>query len=236
MTHPLVAALEDKFQEVRNMDLPLGARLRAIADEVRNRSPEFADAVDTFVARLERVQAGAGAPNVGDKMPDFSMPDHAGHLVRLDEILAHGPAVLAFHRGHWCPYCRLNMVGLSEIQDRVDNAQIVAISSELQKFTRTLRTESGARFPFLTDLDGGYALSINLSIWVDDFMSSLIASAGWHVPEYQGGTAWMLPVPAVFIVDQDGIIRTRHVDPDYRRRMELDLVIEGVRALGGDVS
>lgn len=231
MTHPLVAALEEKFQAVRDLNLPLGARLRAIADEVRDKSPEFADAVETFVGRLETAQAGSGAPDVGDAMPPFTMPDHEGRLVSLEDILARGPAILAFHRGHWCPYCRLNMVGLAEIQDKVGKAQIYAISSELQKFTRTLRSEAGATFPFLTDLDGGYALSIGLAIWVDDFMSSLIASAGWNVPEYQGGQAWILPIPAVFIVDEDGIVRTRHVDPDYRRRMELDAVLEGVSGL-----
>lgn len=231
MTHPLVAALEDKFREVRDMDLPLGARLRAIADEVRNRSPQFADAVDTFVGRLERAQAGSGAPEVGEIMPPFTMPDQDGRLVSLEALLARGPAVLAFHRGHWCPYCRLNMVGLAEIQDEVAPAQIVAISSELQKYTRTLQAEAGARFPFLSDIDGGYALSINLAIWVDDFMSSLIASAGWDVPGYQGAQAWILPIPAVFIVDSNGIIRTRHVDPDYRRRMELDAVLAGARSL-----
>jgi peroxiredoxin len=124
------------------------------------------------------------------------------------------------------------MVGLAEIQDKVAPAHFVAISAELQRYTRRLRAETGARFPFLTDLDGGYALSINLAIWVDDFMSSLIASAGWDIPGYQGGQAWILPVPSVFIVDQNGIIRTRHVDPDYRRRMELDAILEGVRTLG----
>jgi peroxiredoxin len=231
MTHPLVAALEDKFREVRDMDLPLGDRLRAIADEVRNRSPEFADAVDTFVGRLEKAQAGGGAPQVGEAMPPFTMPDQDGRLVSLESILANGPAVLAFHRGHWCPYCRLNMVGLAEIQDQIDPAQIVAISSELQKYTRTLQQEAGARFPFLTDVDGGYSLSINMAIWVDDFMSGLIASAGWDIPGYQGGEAWILPIPAVFILDADGIIRTRHVDPDYRRRMELDDILSGVSKL-----
>jgi len=232
MTHPLVAALEDKFQKVRDMNVPLGQRLRAIADEVRAKSPEFADAVDVFVGRLENAQAGRGAPNVGEAMPDFTMPDQDGRLVSLEGILAKGPAILAFHRGHWCPYCRLNMVGLAEIEDKVGKAQIYAISSELQKFTRTLRKEANASFPFLTDLDGGYALSTNLAIWVDDFMSSLIASAGWNVPEYQGAQAWILPIPAVFIVDEGGIIRTRHVDPDYRRRMELDAILDGVSQLG----
>ncbi len=232
MTHPLVAALEDVFQTVRNNEWPLSQRLRAIADEVRLKGPGFADAVDTFVARLEAAQAGEGAPKVGDVMPGFTMPDQDGRLVSLDEIVARGPAVLAFHRGHWCPYCRMNMVGLAEIDDQLGNARIYAISAEQQHYTRKLKTESGARFPFLTDIDGGYVLSINLAIWVDELMAGMIAGAGWDIPGYQGGQAWILPVPSVFILDGEGVVRTRHVDPDYRRRMELDAIVAGVKPLG----
>jgi len=155
MTHPLVAALEDVFQTVRNENWPLSRRLKAIADEVRTKGPDFASAVDTFVSRLEAVQAGEGAPKVGDTMPDFTMPDQDGNLIGLQEILAHGPAVLAFHRGHWCPYCRLNMVGLAEIEQQVAPAQIYAISAELARYTRRLRAEAGAGFSFLTDLEAG---------------------------------------------------------------------------------
>ncbi len=232
MTHPLVAALEDVFQTVRNHDWPLSQRLKTIADEVRAKSPEFSAAVDTFVNRLEGAQAGEGAPKVGEVMPGFTMPDHDGRLVTLDEIVARGPAVLAFHRGHWCPYCRMNMVGLAEIEDQLGDARIYAISAEQQQYSRVLRRESGAKFPFLTDVDGGYALSINLAIWVDELMAGMIAGAGWDVPGYQGGQAWILPVPSVFILDDKGVVRTRHVDPDYRRRMELDAILAGVKALG----
>jgi len=232
MTHPLVAALEEVFQSVRHNQWPLGQRLKAIADEVRSKGPDFAVAVDTFVSRLEAAQAGESAPQVGDVMPGFTMPDQDGKLITLDEVLAQGPAVLAFHRGHWCPYCRMNMAGLAEIQEQIGEARIYAISAEQQHYTRKLKAESGARFPFLTDVDGGYALSINLAIWVDELMAGLIAGAGWDIPGYQGGQAWILPVPAVFILDRQGVVRTRHVDPDYRRRMELDAIVAGVRALG----
>jgi peroxiredoxin len=233
MTHPLVAALEDVFQAVRYNQWPLSQRLRAIADEVRHKGPDFAKAVDTFVARLEAAQAGEGAPQVGEAMPGFTMPDHDGRLVTLDGIVARGPAVLAFHRGHWCPYCRMNMAGLAEIQERLGDARIYAVSAEQQAYTRKLKAESGAAFPFLTDIDGGYALSINLAIWVDELMAGMIAGAGWDIPGYQGGQAWILPVPSVFILDRAGVVRTRHVDPDYRRRMELDEIVAGVKALGG---
>lgn len=232
MTHPLVAALEDAFQEVRDRDLTLGERLQFVADCVRTKGPEFAAAVDVFVARLEAAQAGSTAPMVGDVMPDFCMPDHDGQLVTLRSLLDRGPAVLAFHRGHWCPYCRLNMVGLAEIQQAAKPAQIVAISSEVQQYTRMLRAEAKAEFPFLTDVDGGYALSINLAIWVDEAMARMIGSAGWDVPGYQGGTPWVLPVPAVFVVRPDGVIAARHVDPDYRRRMELDALLDALKLVG----
>lgn len=233
MTHPLVAALEDAFQEVRDRDLTLGERLKYVADCVRTKGPDFAFVVDAFVNRLEAAQAGSTAPMVGDVMPDFCLPNHDGGLVTLQSLLERGPAVLAFHRGHWCPYCRLNMVGLAEIEQEAKPAQIVAISSEVQQYTRMLRAEAGAEFPFLTDVGGGYALSINLAVWVDDAMSLMIGGAGWDIPGYQGGTAWILPVPAVFVVGQDGIIAARHVDPDYRRRMELDALLDAVKLVSG---
>lgn len=231
MTHPLVAAIEHAFQHARDRDLTLGERLQYVADCVRTEGPAFAAAVDAFVARLQTAQAGSTAPMAGDVMPDFCLPDHDGRLVTLQSLLDRGPAILAFHRGHWCPYCRLNMVGLAEIQDAAKPAQIVAISSEVQHYTRALRAEAGAQFPFLTDVGGGYALSINLAIWVDDTMAQMIGNAGWDIPGYQGGTPWVLPVPAVFVVGQDGIIVARHVDPDYRRRMELDALLDALKPL-----
>lgn len=233
MAHPLADALEQAFQEVRDKDLTLGERLKVIADLVRERGPGFADAVDQFVGRLEAARAGESAPQVGEPMPLFTMPDQEGKLVSLAKMLESGPVVVAIHRGHWCPYCRLNMVGLAEIEEAARPAQIVAMSSELQRYTKALSEEAGGSFPFVTDVGAGYALSLNLAIWVDEEMSRMIEGAGWDAPFYQGGTGWILPIPAVFVIRQDGTIAARHVDPDYRRRMELDDLLGGVKlALG----
>lgn len=229
--HSLVVALEEAFAAARHMDTALAPRLRYIADAVRRLSPEFASAVDTFVSRLERSDAGAGAPRVGDPMPAFLLPDETGRLVGLNQLLVEGPVVVIFHRGHWCPYCRLNIAAVAEIQDEVRPAQLVTIAGERQAFTRMIKAEAGARFPLLTDAGNGYALSLNLAVWVDDTMSALIAAAGWDVPHFQGGDAWILPIPAVFVIDRDGIITARHVDPDYRRRMEPRDILRALTAL-----
>ena len=238
----LVSALEEKFEDVREREIPLSARLKCIADEVRRLSTTFAEAVDKFVGRLEHAEAGSGAPKVGDPMPQFLLPDEQGHLVTLERLLETAPVAIAVIRGHWCTYCRLNAVGLAEVQDRIKPAHLVAISPETQKYLRAIKSEAKADFRFLSDIDNGYALSLNLAVWVDDAMSSLIAAAGWNVPSYQAGNAWILPIPSVFVVDQNRIVRFRHADPDYRRRLEPGVLVNSVTEVmrgsksGGDVS
>lgn len=220
MAEPIVEELERAFQDVRDENLPLAERLGFVANRVRELSTVFAEAVDQFVEQLEAAAAGTTAPKVGEAMPGFLLPDDNGHLVSMDEMLQDAPLAIAFHRGHWCPYCRLNAVGLAEIQDDIAPVRIVAISAETGQYTRQIKAEAKARFPFLTDFGNGYALSLNLAVWVPDFMSSLIGGAGWDIPKYQGQDGWILPIPSIFIVGQDGLIKARHVDPDYRRRME----------------
>lgn len=222
MNQPIVMALEQAFQDVRDSDIPLGERLTYVADKIRTLNPHFSGLVDNFVDRLEQSGAGDQAPQVGEVMPGFVLPDDQGRLVSLDQLLETAPVVVAFHRGHWCPFCRLNAVGLAQIEHDINPIQIVAISAETQSYTREIKAEAQAHFPFLTDVGNGYALSLNLAIWVDDAMSSLIADAGWDIPKYQGQDGWILPIPSVFVVGQDGLIKARHVDPDYRRRMDLD--------------
>ncbi len=40
---------------------------------------------------------GASTLKVGDKAPDFTLPDTEGHPVSLSTLLAKGPVILAFY-------------------------------------------------------------------------------------------------------------------------------------------
>ena len=98
----------------------------------------------------------------------------------------------------------------------------MAILPDRQKFTNVLKGDSKATFPILTDMDNGYAMSLNLVMWVGTEMQGLMPKAGVDLPVYQGNDSWMLPIPATFVVGTDGTVKARHVDPDYRRRIEID--------------
>ena len=231
MTEQPISPIEAAFLQVRSSDLPLKERLAVVADAARTHKPWYADAIDEFAERLRQVRAGGDAPRVGEKMPPFVLPDHNGQLVSLEELLAQGPAVIAFHRGHWCPFCRLSMIALAEVEDELKPAQIVAISTETQRYTRVFREQTGAKFPVLTDMDGAYAMSLSISVLLDDKLANMISEAGWDVPLYQGGKEWLLPIPAVFVVRPDGRVVARHIDPDYRERMEIDELLRSVQSV-----
>src|SRR5260370_40646973 len=190
--------LEDATERSRDMDAPLGERLRAVADEVRRLSPEFADIVDRMVARLEANSVGQSAPQPGEPMPDFMLPDEGGRLVRLTDLIEKGPVILSFHRGHWCPYCRLNAVGLAEIAPEVERlgAQIVAISPEKGRYSAELKAYARAPFPVLADIDNGYALELSLLFWVGHEKREALPAGGFAIAPYQGTEAWTPPVPA----------------------------------------
>lgn len=210
--------------------LSMRERLEAIVSEVRERSPEGMAVVDRFIARLEAAGAGSTAPGLGETLPEFTMPDHEGRLVQLSDLIGASPLVVAFHRGHWCPYCRMTIMTLAENQHRMGTARIVAISAEMQRYTRRIRAESGANFRFLSDMDAEYIGAIGLSVTVEPALKELLERGGKRVPDFQGTRGWVLPIPAIFVLDREGLIRARHVDPDYRRRMEVDVLLEAVRA------
>ncbi|RWO41302.1 MAG: AhpC/TSA family protein [Mesorhizobium sp.] len=222
--------LEQSVQAAVELDAPLNERLEVVARAVRRLNGDFADAVDRLVSRLQAQGAGAMAPAPGDLMPAFLLPDDSGKLIGLADLLKQGPAVIIFQRGHWCPYCRLNAIGIVEVQEEIAalGGQVAVIMPERRKFAKAMKATVGAQFPFLTDMDNGYALSLNLAIWVGAEMERLMG-VGYDLPSYQGNSSWFLPIPATFIVGTDGRITERFVDPDYRRRMDIDDLIMALR-------
>src|SRR5215471_5910646 len=231
-SRPPHATLAEAFQIARDSDAPINERLAIYSAMMRAVGSPFEGPVERLVERLRNAGAGLNAPRVGDPMPSFLLPDDAAHLVSLEELLANGPVAIAFHRGHWCPYCRINARGLAQINDDAAavGGQIVAITPERQQFAAQHKREAGAPFRMLMDFGNGYAISLNLAIWIGEEMKQYMTERGRSLETYHGSGSWFLPIPATFVVGTDGLIKARFIDPDYRKRMDFDELLGALKS------
>ena len=226
------ASLQETFERCRQMDASLAERLEIMADGVRKWWPMGSEAVDRLVKRLQQSGVGQEAPKVGDMMPSFLLPDETGSLVSFEELLRKGPVALTFHRGHWCPYCRININALAHAHGEIapEGGQIVAILPEREQFALELKSDAQADFPVLVDMDNAYAMSLGVAFWMgDELKQIMLENPDWDISSFQGNDSWVLPVPATFIVDRDGVITARFVDPDFRRRMSIEELLAALR-------
>jgi peroxiredoxin len=217
------------FQQCRDMEGTLRDQLEAYAAAGREFFPAYGEAVDRLVARIHENGGGENAPRPGEPMPPFLLPDDNGRLVSLRSLLNNGPVAVMFYRGHWCPYCRLNVRAVIQSVGRIKAAggQVVAIMPEMQQYAEKFKAESDAPFPVLTDLDNGYALSLNLAIWLGTEIQGLLMQ---DLSDFHGNDGWVLPIPATFVVGRDGLVKARFVDPDFRKRMEIDDLLAALRS------
>lgn len=219
------------FLEQRDREAPLSERLAVYAAASREVYPAYGEAVDQLVLRLNETGSWEGAPVVGDEMPDFALPDETGRLVTLRELISDSAVAVMFHRGHWCPYCRMNVRAVAQASNLIAGAggRVVIVMPERQQYAEMLHADANAGFPILTDIDNGYAASLNLAIWLGPDIAQLLTGFGNDLPTYHGNDAWMVPIPATFVVGRDGRIVARFIDPDFRKRMDLDDLIAAFR-------
>jgi AhpC/TSA family len=50
---------------------------------------------------VRQVPASTSAPRVGEKAPEFALPDQDGKQVALADLISPKGAILIFYRGHW---------------------------------------------------------------------------------------------------------------------------------------
>lgn len=162
------------------------------------------------------------ALKVGDRAPDFSLPDATGRKISLKETLAHGPAIIVFYRGGWCPYCNLELRAYQRLLPdiRKAGAQLMAISPQTPDASLTTQEKNALAFPVLSDTGNASAKAFGILFDMPEYLSNLYAGFGNDLTKINAAGTWQLPLPATYVIGQDGIILKAFIETDYRVRME----------------
>ena len=160
------------------------------------------------------------AKKAGDAAPDFTLLDPDGKPVTSRELLARGPLVISFYRGVWCPYCNLELQALQEALPEIVArcASLVAISPQTAANSRKSQRDNKLGFPILSDLRSEVADAFGIRFALPDYLIEVYAGFGNNLAVVNDDPAWVLPMPARYVVGTDGIIAYSEVNPDYTQR------------------
>jgi peroxiredoxin len=200
-------SLQDKLDAVKaEFEIIAPAPIRAIMDEATN------DLIASGQAQR--------ALKAGDRAPFFVLPEPDGNLVSSAELLRAGPLVITFYRGNWCPYCNLDLQSLEEAAPAVRHrgAELLAISSQTPVNSRKSQRENALSFPILADEGGRVAEMFRIRWKLSDALQEAYQGFGVDLPMFNGEDSWTLPMPARYVIGQDGLIAYAEVNPDYTLR------------------
>lgn len=200
----------------------------------RKAKPEFMKGVDEVIAKAKAFKEGQNALKVGDKAPDFTLPNAKGASISLNKLLNKGPVVVTFYRGDWCPYCNLQLRALQAKLNQIHElgANLVAISPQVPDGSLTESEISKMEFIVLSDQNANVASKYGVAWEVPEFlMEHMRIDRGLDLETINNGNANILPIPGTFIIGQDGDVKWNYVNVDYRTRSEPDEIIEALKKL-----
>jgi peroxiredoxin len=208
----------------------LADQIAALNEALAGQVP--ADVLATFggeIAALVRSGIAASSLHEGMLAPDFTLPDVDGQPVTLSALLTHGPVVLTFYRGEWCPCCNLQLRAYQAIlpQIRELGVSLVAVSPQTADKSLTTAEQKGLTFPVLSDAGNEVAKRYGL-IYA---LSQTLRAVSPDLPAYNGDDSWQLPMPGTFVIAPDGTVRLAFVDADWTRRLEPAVLLDALRGL-----
>jgi len=168
---------------------------------------------------------------VGDSVENFTALDLHDQLFTLSDTLKKGPVVIIFYRGQWCPFCNRHLKKLQrKLQMIYDKgASVIAVSPEKSEFLKRTAEKTHASFTLLHD--EGYKISDMFDV---TFKPPQILTTVYNtilkanLKNAHSDDSQRLPIPATFIISQEGKIVWRHFDPDYKKRSSVEDIIANI--------
>lgn len=182
---------------------------------------------ELFAAGMEQRILPAGA-----SAPAFALSDSSGRVVRSSDLLALGPLVINFFRGRWCPYCVTELEAWRDLYPalRERGALVVGISPQTQRQSDFTVSQHTIPFPLLTDAGCAVAEQFGLVWTLPDYLQRYYLGILVNIPFINGEPSWKLPLPATYVVGQDGKVLYAEAHADFRVRPEPEDVLRSLPA------
>jgi len=157
----------------------------------------------------------------GEKIPTVMLPDASGKNFNLNKAISEKPTVLVFYRGGWCPYCSKQLSGLEQAMPELEKQgyQLIAVCTDAPEGLIQSTTKEKLSYTLLSDADLSVSKQFGIAYKAPKPYWEMLAKT-----TSGRDTDLLLPVPSVFILDKTGIIHFEYINPDFKQRLDADLL------------
>ncbi len=169
---------------------------------------------------------------VGAQAPAITLSDLAGASVDLAAAFAEKPTILVFYRGSWCPFCNRQLAALGELEPKLQalGYQILAVSPDTAEGLKKMAGINQLDYRLLSDRAMHASLAYGVAFRVPAAMEKAYHDHGIDLAPLPDGSGRWLPVPTVFIVGRDRVIKFVFSNPDYKIRLSNDALLAAAQA------
>ena len=196
-------------------------------------SSHILETMDETTQALKASDLENNGLKTGAKAPEFVLPNHNGEHRTLSDYLSKSVLILSFYRGGWCPYCNMELNALQKWLPEIEQtgAKLVAVSPEVPDHSLSTREKNALSFDILYDQGNKVATTFGLVFELPEVLRPMYETLGIDVPGHNGDETFLLPMPATYIISQEGEILYDFFDADYTKRSEPAEIVKKLREI-----
>lgn len=188
---------------------------------------------DSTVGQVASKAEDVKPVGVGSLVPDVPVTLITGETKPLRSLTNGSKSVIVFYRGGWCPFCNTHLQEVGQIKDELKDLgyQIIAISPDKPEELKKSMEKNEVDYTLLSDSSAGATKAFGLAFRVDDETFTLYRDRYQIDLERSSGMDHhILPVPAVYLVNERSQITFLYFNPNYRERLKGDAILEAAKS------
>ena len=160
---------------------------------------------------------------IGEKIPNVLLRDVNGNEIHTDKILSK-KTVLIVYRGGWCPYCNSQLADMQEIEGDILalGYQVVAVSPDAPSFLKQTLDKKELHYQLYSDSEGVFSKAVGIAFQREKPKLDKYS---------EGKNPGFLPVPTVYVINDNKEIEFLYINPNYSKRLEGKVLLAVLKSL-----
>lgn len=166
----------------------------------------------------------------GETVSAFELPAAGGDTFRFDPDNRDRPLAVIFYRGGWCPFCNAHLAQLRGAEKELKDIgyEVVFISVDKPEVLAD-SLDADVDYTLLSDHTTKVTRQFGLAFRLDPETVRRYKRHDIDLEAASGHDHHILPVPAVYLIDTEGVVRFMYANPDYKVRLRPELLLAAAR-------